>query len=86
MQAAAADMRRHNHTDAGGMGPLFRCIARAKSGGEALFLGVLDLERSLIVGPTPWNAYFAVCMQSATNAATTPLDQATLLVRGAYRL
>jgi hypothetical protein len=80
MQAAAADTRHQSHTDAGGIGPLFRCIAREKSGGEAPFLGVLDLERSLISGPTPWNAYFTVCMQSATNAATTPRDQATLLV------
>jgi hypothetical protein len=46
-------------------------------------LGVPDLERSLIVGPTPWNAHITAYKQQAAGTFTTPQGQTTLLERGA---
>jgi hypothetical protein len=34
--------------------------------------GVPDLERSLIVGPTPWNAHITAYKQQAAGTSTTP--------------
>jgi hypothetical protein len=46
-------------------------------------LGVPDIERSLIVGPTPWNAHITAYKQQAAGTCTTPQGQITLLERGA---
>jgi hypothetical protein len=46
-------------------------------------LDVPDLERSLIVGPTPWNAHITAYKQQAAGTSTTPQGQTTLLERGA---
>jgi hypothetical protein len=35
-------------------------------------LGVPDLERSLIVGPTPWNAHITAYKQQAAGTSATP--------------
>jgi hypothetical protein len=45
-------------------------------------LGVPDLERSLIVGPTPWNAHITAYKQQAAGTCTTLQGQTTLLERG----